>query len=300
MIDLVVPFVDSKDQNWRALYTAYIHNSDLDSGRFRDTGLFKYFFRSLEKNLPWIDNIYLIVQSRSQVPSWLNLKHPKLKVVLHEDYIPKEYLPTFNSITICSLLHLLKPLSNQFILADDDMIFVNPKRPEDFFRDGRPVTKKQILTKDYKRESGIWQSIIYNSVKLFNQVCNTKKMIRYKDWHLPMVFCKSYIFECWSRFGHYLRDVLISSKIRKSCNYCEWIFNYCQMYEGFSIDDQSINTNGYLGLEDNTSKEDIERIFESSDIVCLNDRCSKGVSRVFSYAEEILSELYPDKCEFEI
>lgn len=299
-IDLVVPFVDSSDPEWLRRYKLFVHDNNQDSGRFRDTGLFKYFFRSVAKNIPWVDNIYLIVQSSSQIPTWLVRNHPKLHIIYHEDYIPKEYLPTFNSMTICSLLHLLRPLRGQFILADDDMIFVNKKSPEDFFINGRPVTRVAIETTQYRRKSGVWNSIIFNTVKLFNQVYGTRSLLKYKDYHLPLSLRKDFIGKCWEKFGFLIREQLINSRVRKSTNICEWIFNYAMIHEGLVVDNQNLNTNGYLGLEDNTTKEQIERVFEFSDIVCLNDRCSKGVTKVFEYADEVLNKLYPDKCEFEI
>lgn len=49
----------------------------------------------VERHAPWVNNIYLI--TNGQRPKWLNVNHPKLKWVRHEEFIPKEYLPTFNA-----------------------------------------------------------------------------------------------------------------------------------------------------------------------------------------------------------
>lgn len=300
-IDLVIPFVNSNDPLWRALYQSQIHDSNLNSGRFRDMGSLKYFFRSVEKNLPWINNIFFIVQSRSQVPTWLDKSHPKLRIIYHEDYIPREYLPTFNSITICSMLHLLKDLSENFILADDDMFFINERNPEDFFIDGRPVTKIKFED-NYTKKSGVWNSIIYNTVKLFNEIYGTRRMLHYYDWHLPMNFCKSFILKCWSNpdFGHKIRESILVSKIRCSRNVCEWLFSYAQNYECYSINNENLNTNGYISLRDETEKSEIERICEFSDVVCFNDKLDNNHEKVFSYVTEILERLFPEKSKFEL
>ena len=70
-IDLVVPYVDNRDPNWRKLYSRFV-SPDLGYGvleeRFRSYDLFRYFFRAVEKNMPFINRIFLIVQSKSQVP----------------------------------------------------------------------------------------------------------------------------------------------------------------------------------------------------------------------------------------
>ncbi|WP_407192009.1 hypothetical protein [Citrobacter freundii] len=33
-----------------------------------------------------------------QIPSWIDTKNKKLNIVFHKDFIPEEYLPTFNSM----------------------------------------------------------------------------------------------------------------------------------------------------------------------------------------------------------
>ena len=48
--------------------------------------------------MPWIRNLYLIVSNKEQVPAWVNQEN--VKIVLHEDIIPAQFLPTFNSTAI--------------------------------------------------------------------------------------------------------------------------------------------------------------------------------------------------------
>ncbi|MEX6253875.1 hypothetical protein [Providencia huaxiensis] len=55
-------------------------------------------------------------------PNWLDINNHKINFVKHSDFIPKEYLPTFNSHTIELNLHRIKGLmKTSFILM---MIFL--------------------------------------------------------------------------------------------------------------------------------------------------------------------------------
>ncbi len=66
------------------------------------------------------------------------MNHPKLHIVKHEDYIPKEFLPAFNSHVIEMYLHRIKGLSERFVYFNDDMFMIRPLCQTDFFKDGKP------------------------------------------------------------------------------------------------------------------------------------------------------------------
>ncbi|MBR6908270.1 hypothetical protein IKN40_07520 [bacterium] len=85
----------------------------------------------MEKFTPWVNNVFFV--TCGHYPSWLNLNHPKLKFIKHEDYIPKEYLPTFCSHTIELNFHRIKELSEHFVYFNDDTFIINHMRESDFF-----------------------------------------------------------------------------------------------------------------------------------------------------------------------
>jgi len=59
-----------------------------------DNGELRYSLRSVETFAPWVRNIYIV--TNGQVPAWLNVNHPRIKIIKHEDIFPnKEDLPTF-------------------------------------------------------------------------------------------------------------------------------------------------------------------------------------------------------------
>lgn len=144
-VDFLVTWVDGADPEWRAEREKYqreigIFKEHKDNGeeRYRDWGTFRYWFRAVEKYAPWVRHVYLITSG--QVPEWLNLESPKLKFVKHSDYIPKEYLPTFNANVIEMNFHRIKDLSEHFVYFNDDLFLMKPSKPEDFFRGGKPNT----------------------------------------------------------------------------------------------------------------------------------------------------------------
>ena len=75
--------------------------------RFEDNDELKYSLRSLEKHAPWVRNIYVV--TNGQMPSWLDLNHPRIHLVTHEEiFLNKSHLPTFSSPAIESHLHRIK------------------------------------------------------------------------------------------------------------------------------------------------------------------------------------------------
>lgn len=146
-IDYVVTYVDDTDLNWQKLFnerkSEFKLGDDEYKRRYSKNTLFKYVFRGLEKNMPWINDVYLVVQSYSQVPEWIDAK--KVKIVKHDEFIPAECLPTFNSNVIEDFLHMIKPLGELFIYGNDDMFILDECYPSDFFDGSRPRNNIQVI-----------------------------------------------------------------------------------------------------------------------------------------------------------
>ncbi len=141
-IDFVMIWVDGSDEEWRKEKNKYAGLPDDEINgeiRFRDWDNLKYWFRGVEKFAPWVNNVYFV--TCGHYPKWLNLDCPKLKFVKHEDYIPKEYLPTFSSHTIELNLHRIEGLSEKFVYFNDDIFLLAPVTVEDFYKGGLPKRK---------------------------------------------------------------------------------------------------------------------------------------------------------------
>lgn len=142
-IDFVVLWVDDQDPEWRAEKERYeraigIFKDHKDNGeeRYRDWGLFRYWFRAVEQYAPWVRNVYLV--TCGHYPEWLNKEAPKLKLVTHSDFISSEYLPTFSCNPLEMNLHRIPGIGEHFVYFNDDVFLCRPTVPEDFFRGGLP------------------------------------------------------------------------------------------------------------------------------------------------------------------
>lgn len=136
-IDFVIPWVDGNDVEWQKQRNLYCTNPDkIDSSRYREWDILKYWFRAVEKYAPWVNQVHFV--TCGQCPQWLNKDHPKLHLVDHRDFIPESYLPTFNSMSIELNFHRIPDLAEHFVYFNDDVFLNKSVEPEDFFRNGLP------------------------------------------------------------------------------------------------------------------------------------------------------------------
>jgi hypothetical protein len=102
----------------------------------------RFSLRSLDKFAPWFRGDIIILQGDDQPPNWLNLSHPRVRVVRHNTYFSDasdNVLPTFNSDAIHVNIHRVPGLNDAFINWCDDFFLGAPVEPSDWFRDGKPV-----------------------------------------------------------------------------------------------------------------------------------------------------------------
>eukprot|EP01114_Cavostelium_apophysatum_P003574 TRINITY_DN1353_c0_g2_i5.p1 TRINITY_DN1353_c0_g2~~TRINITY_DN1353_c0_g2_i5.p1 ORF type:complete len:1245 (+),score=388.40 TRINITY_DN1353_c0_g2_i5:191-3925(+) len=102
------------------------------ASRFVDNHELKYSLRSIERYAPWAQHIYLV--TNGQIPHWLNLTHPRLTVITHDQIFEnKSHLPSFSSPAIEANLHRIPNLADRFIYFNDDTMLGNEVWPDDFF-----------------------------------------------------------------------------------------------------------------------------------------------------------------------
>lgn len=228
-IDFVIINIDDSDPRWQAEYQEYkpvVNGIKNAPCRFREWGWMKYWFRSVEKYAPWVRKIWYVVAYESQVPEWLDRNNPKLEIVYHEDYIPKEYLPTFNSHTIELNLHRIKGLAEHFVYFNDDMFINAPVAPEYYFKNGLPcdVALQHPMTAPCYNKKNEWSitHIELCNVGMINLHFNRKKvmMANKKGWfgtYLGINGMVQALFSCFNpvfcNFGtpHYEKPLLKSS-----------------------------------------------------------------------------------------
>lgn len=135
-MDAVITYVDGLDPEWQREYSTATRQP-IQEKRYRDWGLLPYLLRGIERYMPFVKNVYLVVSSMSQVPEWADRKN--LHVVCHGDIIPQQFLPTFNSTTIELFLHRIEGLSERFVYFNDDFFPIAQMDETDFFDGDRAV-----------------------------------------------------------------------------------------------------------------------------------------------------------------
>ena len=144
-IDVVYTWVDDADPEWQRQRARFSPDTEglavdaLNRSRTIDHGELRYSLRSLASYASWVRHIWVVTSG--QVPAWLNLDHPNLTLVTHEQiFKDPSALPTFNSHAIESQLHHIDGLAQHFIYLNDDVFFGRPVAPELFFH-GNGIAK---------------------------------------------------------------------------------------------------------------------------------------------------------------
>ena len=137
-IDFVITWVDGSDPQWIEKRNTYKEDKTVDqrSERYRDFGTLKYVLRGIASYAPWVRKVYLITEGH--LPEWINKDCDKLVIVRHDEFMPEEVLPTFNSNAIEMYLHRIPGLSEKFVYFNDDMLILKKLNEEDFFVGGKP------------------------------------------------------------------------------------------------------------------------------------------------------------------
>ncbi|MDR2804454.1 MAG: Stealth CR1 domain-containing protein, partial [Dysgonamonadaceae bacterium] len=177
-IDFVVTWVDMNDVRWQkdfATYAGKINNktNEFSEARFREYGLLKYWFRGIEKYAPWVRKVHFV--TCGQHPQWLNMNHPKLHPVHHEDYIPQPFLPCFNSSLIEIYLHKIPDLAEHFVYFNDDFYMIRPIPQERFFTAGIP---NDIAAFRFNSGLSLWNKCLKNNIDLINKRFDKKEIMK--------------------------------------------------------------------------------------------------------------------------
>lgn len=137
-IDFVIPYVNNNDLVWRNAYVDFCSKNRLQEKivemlgtRYGGLTFIYDQLKLVNKNMPWINTIYLLLSNKEQID--YSKLPSNAKVVLHNEFIPCQFLPTFNSTTIEMFLWNIKGLSEKFIYANDDMLPTGKLEPRDFF-----------------------------------------------------------------------------------------------------------------------------------------------------------------------
>lgn len=329
-IDFVILWVDGNDEEWLKEKQAYIpnfNNKDNDGkNRYRDWDNLQYWFRSVEKHAPWVNNIYFITWGH--VPKWLNTKHPKLKIINHKDYIPSEYLPTYNSNTIELNLFRLEELSENFVLFNDDQFIINDVKENDFYKNDLPVEYYSECLNISLVPNDTYSHNLLNNMCIINKYFSKRKMykenffkyVNYKygikgnistllllpfknfsmieNQHLAVPIKKSTISKLWE-LEHNTFNTSSLNRFRNLTDVTQFLARYYQLCTG-KFYPRNYKFGKSFALNNNI--EEVIRDIETNKYktICLNDTIDvTEFEKVKESVIEMFEKLYPDKSEFE-
>lgn len=152
-IDAVVAWVDGGDLHHRAKRQRYLPSRGEATAvervaaaerRFSDNDEIRYCLRSLRNHAPWLRTIWLVTDGQQpQSVEGSIASRSGIEVVDHREIFTglEALLPTFNSLSIETLLWRVPGLARHFVYFNDDMFLARAACPEDFFEDGRAVLR---------------------------------------------------------------------------------------------------------------------------------------------------------------
>ena len=329
-IDFVITWVDENDSKWRkdfeyysAKETRYINT---DACRYRDWGTLKYWFRGVEKYAPWVNKIFFVTYGH--LPKWLNTDNPKLVIVKHEDFIPHEYLPTFNSNVIEFFFHKIKGLSEKFVYFNDDMFLIDSVLPERFFKNGLPCDIGELTLR--KPDRLVFSVTVFTSIGIINAHFDKKDSLRkeFHKWHnlryikpsirnllyyrlrffpgfithhLPQGYLKQTYDDVWSKCEEDLIRTC-RNKFRSYSDVAHWLIRYWQLASGQFSPYNVFKDGKFYSIKENNIYE-IKNCLDNKKkkIICLNDNsCTLRFEDYRKIILEGFERILPNKCSYEL
>lgn len=302
-IDIVLPWVDGSDvkitQKREAVLRDWPLDRDLNSStRFRDTDLLKYAIASIKKFAPWVHKVYLVTDR--QKPDWF-VEDDIFTIVDHTDFIPEQYLPTFNSSVIMLNMFRIPHLCEHFILFNDDMILNRPVKPTDFFAEnGEPrdsaiysvipadnyfshiILNNMIIVNKYFSK---WDGLKHFWTKYIN-IKYGGKLIRsiltlpwnsiagFYNPHIPFSYKKSSFEKVWELEPSKL-DSCSRNKFRTKSDISDWVVRYFQLQSGEFVPRNIDFGQFYEQSETTAILKDIQN--STHTMICINDSDSSNL-----------------------
>ncbi len=151
-VDVVIAWVDGDDPAHRAKRLQYggkvaiTHNDVGGDMRFRATGEIYFCIASILRYAPWVRKIWIVTDNQDpHAEEFVARNFPDNKIpieivdhkVLFRGY--EQYLPTFNSLAISTLLWRIPGLSDCYLYFNDDVFLASEATPEMWFEGDKTV-----------------------------------------------------------------------------------------------------------------------------------------------------------------
>ena len=292
-MDIVITYVDGLDPVWQKSYEEYTNTPILEK-RFRDWGTLKYLFRGIAKNMPFIRKVHLVVSGESQVPAWVNRE--EVNIVLHEDIIPHELLPTFNCNPIEMHLHNIKDLDQEYLYFNDDIFPLQRCEATDFFREGRGVIRMSRHLLGF----GMFKQICRNSNRVAYKALGLRPSLLFlRPQHVCTPMLKSEVQEVYDIAKE---EILASmSRTREGKNLNQYLYLNYMYLKGKIINKRLSKKHFSVGV---VSPSKLRKFITkpTHKLACINDvqLTEERYEELRKIQIEAFEELFPTKSKFEI
>jgi hypothetical protein len=150
-IDAVITWVDGADPLWRAKRDHHqssaqspLHDNGINPHRWICSDELSFCIRSIANNAPWVRKVWIITDN--QIPELPPLDADfanKIAIVDHREIFAghEAALPTFNSLSIETMLWRIPGLADHFLYFNDDVFLTAATKPDDFFTTSGPVMR---------------------------------------------------------------------------------------------------------------------------------------------------------------
>lgn len=327
-IDLVLPWVDGSDPFWRAEKNKYDTDHKVSDVRYESWENLQYVFRGIEKYMPWVHKIFFVTWGH--IPEWLNSSYEKLVIVKHRDYIPAEYLPTFNSNVIEMNYFRINELSENYILFNDDLFLIQPIPEEYYFKNNLPCEEAVETHFILKADKGMDLQMNYacvNNMVLLNRHFSKRDVIsrNFRKWFSPIYgkrMRQNISLLCWHNFESFVYpheampmkksvlqeiwekepDALGQASFNRFRTYSDITQRLITMWQICSGDFAPHKYKGKLFLVDKSNyKEVVEAIRQRSyPIISLNESNTEDFDMIKRAINEELEKILPEKSKFEL
>lgn len=326
-VDIIIPWVDGNDPEWRNEKNKYDPNLLAEEIRFESWDNLQFVFRGIEKHLPWFRYVFFVTWGH--LPGWLDINHPKLKVIRHTDYIPSKYLPTFNSNTIEMNYHRIDELSEHFVLFNDDLYPLQDIPIDYYFRDGIPCAESIETHFVLKGIGDADLQIAYanvNNITIINDHFNKREVVKYNHdkWFSPALgekMIQNIWMYPWNNFESFvypheakpMRKSVLSAiwdaepekldrasrnRFRASSDITQRLISQWQVCSGEYVPRKA------LGKIIHANRSNVEEVLtaireEKYPILSINEDSVDDFISIKDQINKALCEVFPDKCSFE-
>ena len=191
-VDAVITWVDGSDpalarqrDHYLSHAQAPLHDNGTNPHRWVCSDELNFCLRSIANNARWVRRVWIVTDN--QIPEIATLPADfaaKISVVDHKDIFAgfEDALPTFNSLSIETMLWRIPSLSEHFLYFNDDVFLTARVEVSDFFSDVGPVLRGKWVDYSHLPDCDVSRDEA-SLLNHYNQI-NSAAMVGYPADHI--------------------------------------------------------------------------------------------------------------------